>query len=134
MEAAKRRWLFCHRDLFQPLLPSTNFFVVLRKELADTGEKVTYVPFHALWEQPALIQGGEMKDYQVCCSVLLAHVFGKLSCDSYQLQGLAFLVYMYNNGECLYGLEDLAINFGFEGMNCILGDGGSACIYTFLSL
>ncbi|KAF8126339.1 P-loop containing nucleoside triphosphate hydrolase protein [Boletus edulis] len=85
VDAAKRRWLFRHRDLFQPLLPSTNFFGVLRKEVAELGEKVTYVPFHALTEQPALIQGGEMKDYQ--------------------LQGLAFLVYMYNNG-----------------MNCILGD------------
>ncbi|KAF8554251.1 hypothetical protein OG21DRAFT_1497134 [Imleria badia] len=85
IDAAKRRWLFRHRDLFQPLLPSTNFFDVLRKEVTDIGEKVSHVPFHGLTEQPPLIQGGEMKDYQ--------------------LQGLAFLVYMYNNG-----------------MNCILGD------------
>ncbi|KAG9310832.1 P-loop containing nucleoside triphosphate hydrolase protein [Chiua virens] len=85
LEASKRRWLYSHRNLFQPLLPSTNFFDVLRKEVAELEGNVTYVPFHALTEQPTLIQGGEMKDYQ--------------------LQGLAFLVYMYNNG-----------------MNCILGD------------
>jgi SWI/SNF-related matrix-associated actin-dependent regulator of chromatin subfamily A member 5 len=65
VEAAKRRWLFRHRDLFQPLLPSTHYFDMLRKEVSEIGEKVTYVPFHALTEQPALIQGGEMKDYQV---------------------------------------------------------------------
>lgn len=69
LEAAKRRWLFHHRDLFQPLLPSTHFFDVLRKEITDIGEKVTYVPFHALTEQPTLVQGGEMKDYQVCVVV-----------------------------------------------------------------
>lgn len=69
VEGAKRRWLFRHRDIFQPLLPSTNFFDVLRKEVAEIGEKVTYVPFHALTEQPVLIQGGEMKDYQVCARV-----------------------------------------------------------------
>ncbi|KAN0080357.1 P-loop containing nucleoside triphosphate hydrolase protein [Tylopilus felleus] len=85
VDAAKRRWLFRHQDFFQPLLPSTNFFDVLRKEVSELGGEVTYVPFHVLTEQPTLIQGGEMKEYQ--------------------LQGLAFLVYMYNNG-----------------MNCILGD------------
>ncbi|KAH7882573.1 P-loop containing nucleoside triphosphate hydrolase protein [Phlebopus sp. FC_14] len=87
LEAARRRWLFRHRDLFQPLLPSTAFFDGLRKDLEETktGAKVSYVPFHAITTQPSLIVGGEMKDYQ--------------------LQGLAFLVYMYNNG-----------------MNCVLGD------------
>ncbi|KAF9219876.1 hypothetical protein BS17DRAFT_371007 [Gyrodon lividus] len=85
LEAARRRWLFHHSDLFQPLLPSTTFFESLRKEMAEAGEKVSYVPFHALANQPTLIEGGKMKDYQ--------------------LQGLAFLIYMYNNG-----------------MNCILGD------------
>lgn len=68
LEAARRRWLFRHRDLFQPLLPSTNFFDTLRKEVAEIGEKVTYVPFHPLTEQPASIQGGQMVDYQVCGS------------------------------------------------------------------
>ncbi|KIJ64208.1 hypothetical protein HYDPIDRAFT_28649 [Hydnomerulius pinastri MD-312] len=85
LEAARKRWLLRHTDLFQPLLPSTNFFDSLRKEMDGTSGKVSYVPFHTLTEQPKLIVGGEMKDYQ--------------------LQGLAFLVYMYNNG-----------------MNCILGD------------
>ncbi|KAF8838568.1 hypothetical protein BDN67DRAFT_73595 [Paxillus ammoniavirescens] len=85
LDAARRRWLFRHRDLFQPLLPSTTFFDALHKEMTEAGENVSYVPFHALTEQPKLIEGGEMKDYQ--------------------LQGLEFLVHMFNNG-----------------MNCILGD------------
>ncbi|KAF9241300.1 P-loop containing nucleoside triphosphate hydrolase protein [Melanogaster broomeanus] len=58
LEAARRRWLFRHRDIFQPLLPSTSFF--------DTGRwKGVLCPFHAITEQPKLIEGGEMKDYQV---------------------------------------------------------------------
>ncbi|KAH7927010.1 hypothetical protein BV22DRAFT_1007877 [Leucogyrophana mollusca] len=85
LEAARRRWLHRHRDLFQPLLPSTAFFDNLRKEVDEMGGKAAYVPFHALTVQPELIEGGEMKDYQ--------------------LQGLAFLVYMHKNG-----------------INCILGD------------
>lgn len=80
VDAAKRRWLFRHRDLFQPLLPSTNFFDVLRKELSEIGEKVTYVPFHALTEQPSLIQGGEMKDYQVHDRFGCRSVIRRLTC------------------------------------------------------
>jgi hypothetical protein len=67
LDAVRRRWLFRHRDLFQPLLPSTTFFDALHKEMAEAGENVSYVPFHALTEQPKLIEGGEMKDYQVGC-------------------------------------------------------------------
>ena len=81
VDAAKRRWLFRHQDFFQPLLPSTNFFDVLRKEVSELGGEVTYVPFHVLTEQPTLIQGGEMKEYQVC--LLWWHV-GRLTCESCQ--------------------------------------------------
>ncbi|KIJ13016.1 hypothetical protein PAXINDRAFT_163783 [Paxillus involutus ATCC 200175] len=58
LDAVRRRWLFRHRDLFQPLLPSTTFFDALHKEMAEAGENVSYVPFHALTEQPKLIEGG----------------------------------------------------------------------------
>ncbi|EGO28787.1 hypothetical protein SERLADRAFT_434683 [Serpula lacrymans var. lacrymans S7.9] len=85
LDAARRRWLHRHRDLFLPLLPASTFFDNLKNEIEESGEKASYIPFHALDEQPKLIQGGTMKEYQ--------------------LQGLAFLVYMHNNG-----------------MNCILGD------------
>ncbi|KAG2030306.1 SNF2 family N-terminal domain-containing protein, partial [Suillus americanus] len=69
------------------LLPSTLFFDTLRKEMKETGGNTAYVPLRII-TQPLLVEGGEMKDYQ--------------------LQGLAFLIYMYKNG-----------------MNCILGDGNS---------
>ncbi|KAG1809082.1 SNF2 family N-terminal domain-containing protein [Suillus subaureus] len=85
LESARRRWLYRHHDLFQPLLPSTSFFDTLRKEIKETEGSTAYVPLRVLMTQPSLIKGGEMKDYQ--------------------LQGLAFLIYMYKNG-----------------MNCILGD------------
>lgn len=85
LESARRRWLYRHHDLFQPLLPSTSFFDTLRKEMKETGGDTAYVPLCVLRTQPLLVEGGEMKDYQ--------------------LQGLAFLIYMYKNG-----------------MNCILGD------------
>ena len=41
-------------------------------------DRPPYVPLHELDEQPKLVKGGEMKDYQI--------------------QGLSFLVWMYNNG------------------------------------
>ncbi|OAX35586.1 hypothetical protein K503DRAFT_358854, partial [Rhizopogon vinicolor AM-OR11-026] len=85
LESARRQWLYPHHDLFQPLLPSTSFFDALRREMQEIGGKPAYAPFRVLTVQPSLVEGGEMKDYQ--------------------LQGLAFLIYMYKNG-----------------MNCILGD------------
>ncbi|KAG6336253.1 hypothetical protein ID866_2830 [Astraeus odoratus] len=57
LEAARRRWLYKHRDLFQPLLPSTSYFQSLCKEFEGWREKVSYVPFRALDVQPQLIQG-----------------------------------------------------------------------------
>jgi SWI/SNF-related matrix-associated actin-dependent regulator of chromatin subfamily A member 5 len=50
--------------LFIPLLPQkNNFFDHLEKEMKRDHHG--YVPLHELDEQPALIQGGQMKDYQV---------------------------------------------------------------------
>ncbi|EIN05640.1 hypothetical protein PUNSTDRAFT_145612 [Punctularia strigosozonata HHB-11173 SS5] len=93
VEAARRRWLYRHRDLFVPLLPaSSTFFLNLQKEIESAaseapvkGGSTEYIPFHELDEQPKLVTGGTLKDYQ--------------------LHGLSFLVWMWKNG-----------------MNCILGD------------
>lgn len=52
-----------------------------------------------------------------------------LSADGVQLQGLAFLVHMYNNGESSCWVKGLGDKCRPQGMNCILGDGGSACKY-----
>ncbi|RDB18237.1 putative global transcription activator SNF2L1 [Hypsizygus marmoreus] len=88
-DQARRQWLYCHREVIEPLLPmGSSFFEQLEKDLLagrPPGTTISFVPSHGLYEQPGLIQGGQMKDYQ--------------------LEGLSFLVTMYNNG-----------------MNCILGD------------
>jgi SWI/SNF-related matrix-associated actin-dependent regulator of chromatin subfamily A member 5 len=62
-EAARNRWLHRHRHLFVPLLPAkTHFFDNLEKHVnAGTG----HIPLHELDEQPSLVKGGQMKDYQV---------------------------------------------------------------------
>ncbi|KAJ3971049.1 SNF2 family N-terminal domain-containing protein [Lentinula raphanica] len=80
----RNQWFLRHRDLFEPLLPPSNsFFSNLQ---TGTPAKHAYVPLHEV-EQPKLINSsvGSMKDYQI--------------------MGLSFLAYMYENG-----------------MNCILGD------------
>ncbi|KAJ3928587.1 MAG: SNF2 family N-terminal domain-containing protein [Lentinula lateritia] len=83
-DSRRNQWFLRHRDLFEPLLPlSSSFFANLH--VAVPG-KLPYVPLHEV-EQPKSINSsmGCMKDYQIV--------------------GLSFLVYMYENG-----------------MNCILGD------------
>ncbi|KAF9259046.1 hypothetical protein L218DRAFT_908811 [Marasmius fiardii PR-910] len=85
-DARRSQWFLRHRDLIQPLLPSSSTLL----STLGTGHqssKIPYTPFHELEEQPKCISKelGEMKDYQ--------------------LLGLSFLVYMYQNG-----------------MNCLLGD------------
>ena len=66
VEAARRRWLHKHRDLFEPLLPSSsNFFTHLEKEMKSSTTKGNFHPFHQLDEQPKLVTGGQLKDYQV---------------------------------------------------------------------
>ncbi|KAF9468349.1 P-loop containing nucleoside triphosphate hydrolase protein [Collybia nuda] len=87
-DKARKRWLFCHRDILEPLLPeNSNFFSQLQKEVErDSKENKSFFPLHELDEQPKLIKGGYMKDYQ--------------------LQGLSFMVSMYKNGmNCILGDE-----------------------------
>ncbi|THH29276.1 hypothetical protein EUX98_g4910 [Antrodiella citrinella] len=79
VENARRRWLLKHRNLFEPLLPENSaFFNALEKENKVLHDSGAYLPLHELDEQPSLIEGGEMKDYQ--------------------LYGLSFLAWMYHNG------------------------------------
>jgi SWI/SNF-related matrix-associated actin-dependent regulator of chromatin subfamily A member 5 len=56
------------------------------KDDAGAGNKPDYLPFHELDEQPKLVTGGTLKDYQ--------------------LHGLSFLVWMWKNGmNCILGDE-----------------------------
>ncbi|KAI0945925.1 hypothetical protein AcV7_010039 [Taiwanofungus camphoratus] len=81
IEAARRRWLDRHCDLFIPLLPPRS---TLFENISTDNE--AYVPQHELHEQPKLVKGGEMKEYQ--------------------LQGLSFLAWMHHNGmNCILGDE-----------------------------
>lgn len=67
IDAARRRWLHKHRQLFEPLLPSSNaFFSHLEKDIQNSSDKGLYVPLHEIVEQPKLIAHGHLKDYQVC--------------------------------------------------------------------
>lgn len=65
MDSARRRWLYKHKDLFLPLLPSTTFFDHVGRDLEKSIDKTPYVPLHELDEQPKLVQNGTMKEYQV---------------------------------------------------------------------
>jgi SWI/SNF-related matrix-associated actin-dependent regulator of chromatin subfamily A member 5 len=66
LDAARKRWLYRHRHIFEPLLRANGvFFDNLQKEIHASTDKATYVPIHQLDEQPKLIKGGSMKDYQV---------------------------------------------------------------------
>jgi SWI/SNF-related matrix-associated actin-dependent regulator of chromatin subfamily A member 5 len=38
---------------------------MLRREVKETGGNTAYVPLRVLTTQPLLVEGGEMKDYQV---------------------------------------------------------------------
>jgi SWI/SNF-related matrix-associated actin-dependent regulator of chromatin subfamily A member 5 len=66
IDAAKRRWLFHHRHLLVPLLPSgTTFFQHLKTDVDASTDRGTYVPHGELVEQPKSIKKGTMKGYQV---------------------------------------------------------------------
>jgi SWI/SNF-related matrix-associated actin-dependent regulator of chromatin subfamily A member 5 len=85
--AASRRFIYRHRDVFEPLVPS-NAKSFLPHLVRDSSEldKQGYIPFHELDAQPAMIKNGQMKDYQ--------------------LHGLSFLAWMYHNGmNCILGDE-----------------------------
>ncbi|KAJ7492086.1 P-loop containing nucleoside triphosphate hydrolase protein [Mycena latifolia] len=77
-DLARKRWLYAHRTLFESLLPSHQkaFFPQLNNEMAH--DATPPLPKHDFAEQPKLIEGGEMQEYQ--------------------LAGLSFLAYMYANG------------------------------------
>jgi SWI/SNF-related matrix-associated actin-dependent regulator of chromatin subfamily A member 5 len=65
--------------LFKPLLPaSSNYFAKLSKLETSNGLDGGVIPYKEFTEQPALIGGGQMKQYQ--------------------LQGLSFLAWLYENG------------------------------------
>jgi SWI/SNF-related matrix-associated actin-dependent regulator of chromatin subfamily A member 5 len=73
----RKKWIYYHRDLFKPLLPpSSGLFEGWSRELGSGPSAIA--PFHELHEQPSLIQGAILKDYQ--------------------MYGLSFLVWMYKNG------------------------------------
>jgi hypothetical protein len=65
-DAARRRWLHAHCDLFEPLLPpSSSVLANLKKAVEESIDQGNYVPLKEIVEQPKLIVGGRLKDYQV---------------------------------------------------------------------
>lgn len=85
-ELTRRRdnFLRAHAGVYLPLLPEKNFVLNLLNAAKPQTVFHETVPYRKL-EQPTSIQGGTMKEYQ--------------------LSGLSFLAYMYENGQ-----------------NCILAD------------
>jgi len=65
--AAQHRWLYHHKHLFTPLVGAKgHFFANLETEVKGIApEKRAIVKFEEIGKQPKLIQGGQMKDYQV---------------------------------------------------------------------
>jgi SWI/SNF-related matrix-associated actin-dependent regulator of chromatin subfamily A member 5 len=65
--AAQHRWLYHHKHLFTPLVGAKgHFFANLETEIKGLApEKRSIVKFHEIERQPKLIEGGQMKDYQV---------------------------------------------------------------------
>ena len=60
---ARARFYLRYKQQFAALLPEgSQFFVGLQRLAGDTGH---IVPKEAIQEQPSLITGGTMKDYQV---------------------------------------------------------------------
>ncbi|KAG6816477.1 hypothetical protein H0H87_005764 [Tephrocybe sp. NHM501043] len=84
-DEARKRWLYCHRDVVEPMLPpSSILFDNLRKELEGSHKgTISFKPKH-IDAQPKLIKAGQMKDYQ--------------------LEGLSFMVSMIGMN-CILGDE-----------------------------
>lgn len=78
IEARRRRFFVRHRTVFEPLLPSHSKFFEKSTTECVTTQGGVYRPRREVEDQPCLIQGGQMKDYQ--------------------LQGLSFLIWMHENG------------------------------------
>ncbi|KZT57598.1 hypothetical protein CALCODRAFT_555264 [Calocera cornea HHB12733] len=76
---ARKRWTWKHRALFAALLPDrSNFLENLRKDMSELHSQEWAIKEEEVVEQPMLVKGGVMKDYQ--------------------LAGLSFLATMYQNG------------------------------------
>ena len=77
--AVKRQsFLIHHENLFKRLLPSSNYYTKLSKSETSNTAHNGFIPYKDIIEQPSLIENGQMKQYQ--------------------LQGLSFLVWLYENG------------------------------------
>ena len=65
--AAQHRWFYHHKYLFAPLVGTkSHFFANLETEIKGLApEKRSIVKFEEIERQPKLIEGGQMKDYQV---------------------------------------------------------------------
>ena len=64
--AAQHRWLYHHKHLFTPLVGAKgHFFTNLEAEIKGLApDKRSIVKFEEIEQQPKLIEGGQMKDYQ----------------------------------------------------------------------
>jgi len=78
--AVQRNVFFLHHEtFFTPLLPrSANFYTKLSAADVSAASANPVVPRREITSQPSLIKNGKMKGYQ--------------------LQGLSFLVWLYENG------------------------------------
>lgn len=65
--AAQSRWFYHHKDLFTPLIGAkSHFFANLETAIEGlTPEERSIVKFEEIEQQPKLIEGGQMKGYQV---------------------------------------------------------------------
>lgn len=65
--AAQHRWFYHHKHLFAPLVGAkSHFFANLETEIKGLApEKRSIVKLEEIEQQPKLIKGGQMKDYQV---------------------------------------------------------------------
>lgn len=70
-------FLLAHKDLFLPLLPTSNYIVKLEKQRDGNGQDPEIVPKAPLSSQPTGI---------------------KAVMKPYQMEGLSFLIHMYHNG------------------------------------
>jgi SWI/SNF-related matrix-associated actin-dependent regulator of chromatin subfamily A member 5 len=74
----KTSFLLRHDAFFKPLLPKSNFYTKLSAEEVAAATSNGIIPRKKIAQQPALIQNGQMKEYQ--------------------LEGLSFLIWLYENG------------------------------------
>jgi SWI/SNF-related matrix-associated actin-dependent regulator of chromatin subfamily A member 5 len=76
--AKRTSFLVRHEAFFKPLLPNSNFYAKLSAEEVAAATSNGIIPRKKIAQQPALIQNGQMKEYQ--------------------LEGLSFLIWLYENG------------------------------------